>query len=202
MSKNETPWTNRNQEPILNVLKEYMNNTTEGRLLEVGSGNCQHAIFFAKYFKRLHWVTSEMKDKHHEIKATLKKAGLQNLHGPELIKIGEDDLPKGSFDYIFTANTLHIMSWKENKSFFKLLGKRLREGALVFFYGPFNYQGTFTSESNQKFDSWLKENNSMSGIRNFEDVLQNMEKCGFKILNDHEMPANNRVLVFERLEFN
>ena len=90
---------------------------------------------------------------------------------------------------------------KENKSLYKLLGKRLREGALVFFYGAFNYQGEFTTESNEKFDTWLKSNNAKSGIRAFEDVLQNMEKCGFKILNDHEMPANNRMLVFERLAF-
>ena len=93
------------------------------------------------------------------------------------------------------------MSWKEDKTLFKLLGKRLREGSLVFFYGPFNYDGKFTSPSNEEFEKWLKERNPKSGIRAFEDVESSMQKFGFKLLKDHEMPANNRLLVFERLSF-
>lgn len=199
MEKITSPSVQRNKEAILNVLKEY--SIDSGRLLEIGSGTGEHGIHFAKCFSNLHWITSDTKENHNHIKANLKEAKLPNLHGPELLKIGRDDFPKGGFNYVFSANTLHIMTWKEGKSFFKLLGKRLREGALVFFYGPFNYNGTFTTPSNEEFDCWLKSRNEKSGIRNFEDILHNMNKSGFKLLNDHEMPANNRLLVFERLEF-
>lgn len=190
----------RNREPILEVMKQY--NLYEGRLLEIGSGTGQHAVFFAKHFPKLHWVCSDVKGNHAGIKEWLKEAQLSNIHGPETLMVGKDDFPgKRPFDYVFSSNTLHIMSWKEDKALFKLLGKRLRETCLVFFYGPFNYKGQYTSESNAAFDIWLKERNPQSAIRNFEDVEKAMVKNGFKLLNDHEMPANNRLLVFERLAF-
>lgn len=199
VEKISAPSILRNREPILEVLKQYIDHT--GRLLEIGSGTGEHAIFLAKHIPKLQWVTSDQKINHQNIKRWLKEAKLSNIHGPEVLKIGKDDFPRGKFDYVFTANTLHIMSWKEDKSFFKLLGKRLREGAKVFIYGPFNYNEKFTSVSNQEFDQWLKERDSKSGIRNFEDVLQSMNKFGFELIHDHTMPSNNRFLVFERFKF-
>jgi len=189
----------RNREPILQVLKQYL--SPPARVLEIGSGGAGHAIYFSEFFNNIQWVTSDVKENHPQITNALKKAMIKNLHGPETLKIGVDDFPKGSFDYVFSANTLHIMSWKQGKSLFKLLGKRLREGSLVFLYGPFNYDGKYTSPSNEVFDKCLKERDSKSGIRNSEDVFQSMQKYGFKLLKDHEMPANNRLLVFERLAF-
>lgn len=194
-----SPAADRNKEPILDVLKEYI--VGKGKLLEIGSGNGQHAVYFAEYFKNLTWITSDVKARQKDIKAWITESGLKNIQGPKVLQVGKDDFPKEPVNYVFTANTVHIMSWKEDKSLFKLLGKRLREGSLVFIYGPFNYGGKFTSESNENFNLWLKEINEKSGIRNFEDVLQVMNKVGFKILKDHEMPANNRMLVFERLPF-
>lgn len=199
MIDSHAPSVERNKEPILQVLKEYLDG--EGRLLEIGSGTGEHGIFFSEQFPKLHWVTSDQSINFPVLKSNLKNAKIPNLHGPETLQIGKDDFPKGGFDYVFTANTLHIMSWKEDKGLFKLLGRRLREGSLVFIYGPFNKDGQFTSDSNAQFDTWLKDRNSKSGIRNFEDVASNMKKMGFKLLKDHEMPANNRLLVFERLAF-
>lgn len=201
MKKQTSHSCERNQAPILEVLKKYIAEDT--RLLEIGSGNGQHAVFFAEHFLKTHWITSDVKENHLQIKLWLKEAKLKNLHGPEILKIGVDDFPdKRPFDYVFTANTLHIMSWKEDKALFKLLGNRLREGSLAFFYGPFNYEGKFTSVSNEKFNDWLKSRDEKSGVRNFEDIQKSMSKNGFKLLNDHQMPANNRLLVFEKLSFN
>lgn len=199
MAIHKSPSVERNQKPILEVLRSYIQKS--GRLLEVGSGTGEHAVFLAKNIPELQWITSDCKDRHTDIKDLLKREKLPNVHGPEKLKIGVDDFPLGKFDFVFSANTFHIMSWKEGKSFIKLCGKRLREGSLVFFYGPFNYGGKFSSPSNETFDQWLKDKSDKSGIRNYEDVLKNMEKVGFNLLFDHEMPANNRMLVFERKAF-
>ncbi len=199
MVKTTAPSTYRNREFILSALSEY--DIAKGRLLEIGSLTGEHGIFFTQKFPQLQWVTSDVKTNHQALKENLKEAKIQNLHGPEVLKIGSDDFPRGKFDYVFTSNTLHIMSWKECKSLFKLLGKRLREGSLVFIYGPFNYDGEYTSDSNRAFDDSLKQRDFKSGIRNFEDVESNLIKAGFKLLKDHEMPANNRLLAFERLPF-
>lgn len=193
------PSVDRNKGPIYEILKQYIDG--EKRLLEIGSGTGQHAVFMGEKFKKLHWICSDVAANHLNIKSFLKEAKLSNVHGPEKLKVGVDDFPKGSFDYVFTANTMHIMSWKESKTLIKLMGRRLRKSCQVFIYGPFKYDGDFTSPSNEEFDSWLKERDSKSGIRSFEDVNSNMEAAGFKLLADHAMPANNQLLVYERLEF-
>ena len=83
----------------------------------------------------------------------------------------------------------------------KLLGNRLREDSRAIFYGPFKYNGEFTSPSNAEFDLSLKMKDPLCGIRAFEDINNNMLKNGFELVNDYEMPANNRMLVYNRLKF-
>lgn len=191
----------KKQAAILAILKQYITRDHK-RLLEVGCGSGNDAVFLGKQFPALHWVTSDLKRNHKFIKERLKDHKLINVHGPEKLEVGKDDFPgRLMFDLVYTANTLHIMGWKTNKTFFKLLGKRLREGSLVFFYGPFNYNCEFSSDSNKELDASLKKNDPKSGIRSFEDVETNMIKSGFNLLNDHEMPEDNRLLVFERLQF-
>jgi len=67
----------------------------------------------------------------------------------------------------------------------------------VCIYGPFNYNGAYTSDSNARFDQWLKSQNPLSGIKNFEDILFLATARGLNLLNDIAMPANNRLLVLQ-----
>ncbi len=184
----------RNKDPILNVLREVILPTDE-RLLEVGAGNGQHAEYLSPKFPRLEWYPTDKNIVH------LKDVQGRMIQKAQRLDVAKDDFPKLRFDLVFTANTFHIMHWKDCKSFIKLLGHRLREGSRAVFYGPFKYNGEFTSESNKEFDAMLKSRDPLSGIRAFEDVNTNMEKQGFELVDDHEMPANNRCLVYVRLKF-
>lgn len=199
---NNTPKNavDRNKDPILAVLKEIFNDDSL-RVFEIGSGSGEHAVHFARNFKKVVWTTSDVFINHHFIIKELSQAKLPNLRGPLKLEIGIDEFPRYTYDVVFTANTFHIMSWKKCKNLMKMLGSRLREGAQVIIYGPFNYEGKFTSESNAQFDLMLKEKNPESGIRDFLDVKNNMEKNGFTLYKDYEMPANNRMLVFTRLVY-
>lgn len=190
----------RNKDPILGVLKEHITHEHK-RLLEIGSGTGQHAVYFAPEFPWMEWHPSDLKANHAGMIQWFKEAKIQNIFPPVKLDVGKDDFPKLKFDVVYTANTFHIMHWKECKSLMKLLGHRLREGSLAMIYGPFNYNGEFTSDSNREFDQTLKARDPLSGIRSFEDVNNNMEKNGFELLEDQEMPANNRMLVYRRLKF-
>jgi cyclopropane fatty-acyl-phospholipid synthase-like methyltransferase len=190
----------RNKKPILSVLKEVITKDNK-RVLEIGSGSAEHAVYFAQNLKDIVWTTSDMASGHAKIIETLNEAKLSNLRGPLAFEIGKNDFPKYSYDIVFTANTFHIMSWKQCKKLMKILGHHLREGSQIIIYGPFNYEGKFTSEGNALFDRSLKEQNLERGIRSFEDVNKNMTKNGFVLFKDYEMPANNRMLVFTRLVF-
>ena len=188
----------RNKDPILAVLKDVFLED-KIRVLEVGSGSAQHAAFFARNLKDVIWTTSEIASGVAQVRTKLDSEKLPNLRGPLTFEIGKDDFPKYNYDVVFTANTFHIMSWKQCKNLMKTLGNRLREGSQVIIYGPFNYDGKFTSESNAHFDDWLKKQGPERGIRSFEDINKNMTKNGFVLFKDYEMPANNRMLVFTRL---
>jgi SAM-dependent methyltransferase len=100
------------------------------------------------------------------------------------------------FDAVFSANTLHIMGWHEVEAFFAVLGKVLTEEATVVVYGPFNYDGDYTSDSNREFDGWLKARDPQSGIRDFEAVDALARGIGLRLSADIAMPANNRCLVW------
>ena len=192
-----SPSCERNKDVILDILKQYIKNKPD-RLFEVGSGTGEHAVYFSKYFSKLNWVSSDRKENHPGLKLRFKKEQLKNLHGPETYDVSKDVFPKLKFDYLFTANTLHIMSWKEVKALLKAFKKHLRPSSLVFIYGPFKYNGEFTSESNAQFDISLKGRDPKSGIRSFEDINDIMLKNGFILKNDHKMPANNQLLVYVR----
>ncbi len=188
-----------NRGPILNVLKNIIDEDNR-RLLEIGSGTGQHAVYFAPEFDYLHWVTSDVRANLAGIKEWLQEAQIPNIHGPIEFDVDRDDFPRQHFDLVYMANTFHIMSWKQNKTLMKMLGSRLREGAQVIIYGPFNYNGKFTSRSNEEFDAFLKNQDDKKGIRAFEDVKNTMEKNGFQFTRDYEMPANNRILLFMKFE--
>jgi SAM-dependent methyltransferase len=100
------------------------------------------------------------------------------------------------FDAVFSANTLHIMGWHEVEAFFAGLGTVLAEAASVVVYGPFNYDGDYTSDSNREFDGWLKARDPLSGIRDFEAVDALVRGIGLRLIADIAMPANNRCLVW------
>ena len=119
------------------------------------------------------------------------------MKGPFEYEAGSTSLPEGDFDTVFTANTLHIMSWDLCLKLFDDL-ESLKEDSLFIVYGAFNYKGEFTSESNANFEKWLQEKFPDAGIRDFEKVEAELASRRFILVKDHEMPANNRMLVFKK----
>jgi len=90
------------------------------------------------------------------------------------------------------------MSWPSVENMFAGIGRVLATQGIFCLYGPFNYNGEFSSESNARFDLWLKQRDPESGVRDFA-ALQNLaEKAGLEFVYDHEMPANNRILVWQK----
>jgi cyclopropane fatty-acyl-phospholipid synthase-like methyltransferase len=200
MQKPFSPACERNQQPLLEVLQQVIL-PADRRLLEIGAGTGQHAVYLAPHFPWLEWHPTDLATNLPGMTMWFNEAKLPNIQRPVRLDVSKDDFPKLKFDVVFTANTFHIMHWKECKSLIKLLGHRLREGSRAVIYGPFKYNGEFTSESNAEFDLSLKARDPLSGIRAFEDVHANMVKAGFELEQDFEMPANNRTLVFRRLKF-
>jgi len=184
-----------NKEPILAVLKACFNNSKH--VLEVGSGTGQHSVHFAMHLAHLEWQTSDRLINHSGIQQWIDEAQLSNLHAPLTLDLNHA-WPVNSVDAIYTANTLHIISWALVERFFDGIKRHLAPEGVVCIYGPFKYQGQYTSESNQRFDEFLKNQDNESGIRDFERIVMLGEVAGLTLVEDNKMPANNQLLVFKR----
>ena len=187
----------RNKGPILNILKRIF--TSRTRVLEIGSGTGQHALYFAEHLPHLVWQTSDFGDYLSSLSSHLEIPALPNLRLPiELdVRVGAN-LPD-DFDAVFSANTLHIMSADAVGKFFSLVGDILPLGGLLVVYGPFNYGGKYSSASNQQFDVWLKSRDLLSGIRDFEMVDSLAKGQGLDFVEDRLMPANNQCIVWQKI---
>lgn len=185
-----------NREPILAVLREVLAECR--RVLEIGSGTGQHAVYFGAELRRLVWQTGDLPQHHAGIRTWLDEANLANVLPPIALDVNADDWHGGRYDAVFSANTLHIMSWTEVEKFFAGVGAVLEPGGVLAVYGPFNYGGRFTSESNARFDQWLKARDPASGIRDFEAVDALARARNLVLAKDYAMPVNNRTLVWLR----
>ena len=188
-----------NKRPILNILAEHFAKTHH--VLEIGSGTGQHAVFFGQHLPHLTWQTSDLAINHAGINTWLNEHLIPTVKKPIELDLNNTwSLPRSNLhiDGIFTANTLHIISWPLVVKFFESISKNINSPARVCIYGPFKYEGEFTSESNANFDLWLKSRDVNSGIRDIEAVLALSSSAKLSLINDYEMPANNRLLVFKK----
>lgn len=188
------PSCERNQGPILEVLRRHLGDTR--RVLEVGSGTGQHAVHFAAAMPWLTWQCSDRADYLPGISLWLEAAALPNTP-PAIVLDVDGSWPRTTFDAVFTANSLHIMGWAQVEAFFAGVGRVLAVGGQLIVYGPFNYGGDFTSDSNRAFEQWLKDRDPASGIRDFEAVDALARGIGLRLIEDNAMPANNRGLVWQ-----
>jgi len=202
-----SPACERNRAPILEVLRR--NFADRRRVLEVGSGTGQHAVHFAAALPHLIWQTSDRVENLPGIRLWLDEAALPNTPVPLQFDVASNEHPCSAVedastplfercDAIFSANTLHIMSWAEVQRLFAALPNLATAAATLIIYGPFNYAGEFTSASNAAFDASLKRKAAHMGIRDAADVDALARHAGFILHDDIAMPANNRCRIWHR----
>jgi SAM-dependent methyltransferase len=184
----------QNREPILDVISPIF--STASAVLEIGSGTGQHAIYFAEKMPHLTWYTSDRPSYIDGINMWLEGANLPNVIPPIELDVTADHWPVSGIDAVFTANSVHIMGQREVECLMEGVGKLLNEQGSLVIYGPFNYAGSYTSESNERFDQWLKSRDPESGIKDFEEIRSLADQNAMRLITDHTMPANNRILHF------
>ncbi len=193
MDKPHAPACDRNREPILAVLRDAFADRREA--LEIGSGTGQHAVHFAAALAHLTWQCTDRQEYLPGIRAWLDEAALPNTPPPLPFDVN-GAWPTQRYDAIFSANTLHIMSWPEVERLFAGLPGILAADAVVAIYGPFNTGGRFSSESNAAFDASLKSRAPHQGIRDLESVDALARSAGLALNENIAMPSNNRCLVW------
>lgn len=187
--------SDENKAVILQALRPYF----RGRVLEVASGTGQHAVYFCSQMPELSWQTSDLAENLDGIRAWIAASGLSLPPPISLDALGT--WPDSRYDTLYTANSFHIMGKKAVARCLEAGAECLLPGGHFTVYGPFNYAGSYTSESNARFDAMLKSRDPKSGIRDFEWLDELAQAAGMIIEADIAMPANNHCLVWKKGTF-
>ncbi|MAT92502.1 MAG: methylase [Halioglobus sp.] len=183
-----------NKSHILAVLRAAF--AGRGQVLEIGSGTGQHACHFAQQLPQLRWQPTDLPQNLPVLRPRCAAYPGDNLLPPLPLDVRDDPWSVPVPDAVFSANSLHIMSMDSVRCFFGGLAAGMRGDTTLAVYGPFNYGGRYTSDSNARFDQWLAQQHPDSAIRDFEAVDALAREAGFELQSDNEMPANNRLLLW------
>ena len=198
MDKYHAESTIRNRTPILEILKKEIEGSK--KLLEIGSGTGQHAVYFSKKLPQILWQTSDRSMNHESIIYWIKRYNLKNLLPPLDIEIGLNEKNINDiFDCVFSSNTSHIMSLENVKKLFALVGKILNKNGKFFLYGPFKINLEFTTKSNEDFHEKLKAENKLMGLRDIEELDNFATENNMQNHALYEMPANNYLSIWKKL---
>jgi SAM-dependent methyltransferase len=186
----------RNKEPILSVLRHTFAECSQA--LEIGSGTGQHAVHFARHLRHLTWQPTEQLTYLPDLAARIRLEGSGNLRLPTVLDVRQAIWPARAVDAVFTANTLHIMSWRAVEALYRGVSDVLVPGGVLCIYGPFRYDGEYTSDSNREFDRMLQERDPLSGLRDLTALRALAAPYGLSLAADYDLPANNRLLMFHK----
>ena len=165
-------------------------------VLEMGAGSGQHATWFARHMPWLQWVPTDIPANLPVLRPRCEAYAGDNLLPCEALDVCQNPWSVAVPDALFTANSLHIMPFSSVQKLFESLGTLAGPDTVLAIYGPFNYNGDYSSDSNARFDVWLSQQHPLSAIRDFERIDELANSAGFELEEDNEMPANNRLLVW------
>lgn len=204
--KQHAPATQRNRQPILDVLNRVL--PKQGDILEIASGTGEHAHFFAPHFHPRQWIPSDANPLSLDsIKEWQKECPTDNMQKPLPLDVTVpswfnntqlDVRTAGQITAIVNINMIHISPWQACLGLIQGAKEILNKGGILYLYGPFQINGQHTALSNAEFDQSLRMRNQLWGVRNLDDVIEVANDNGFIFKEKVAMPANNFSIVFEK----
>jgi Protein of unknown function (DUF938) len=208
------PATDRNREPILEVLLEVLPPT--GTVLEISSGTGEHAVFFAPRVQPRQWIPSDPNSEARlSIAAWRQYSPAENLYPPIALNASDPswaveqpvlpealqqlDLQQYPIEAIVNINMIHIAPWSACLGLMAGAGRILPPDGILYLYGPYKRNGKHTAPSNEAFDQSLRSRNSEWGVRDLEAVIAIAQAQNLSLVSVHPMPANNLSVVFRAL---
>jgi SAM-dependent methyltransferase len=188
------PSAERNKGAILEVLQRAL--PQSGVVVEIASGTGQHVAHFAAALPDLTWQPSDADLRVHESIRAWTEA-LTNVRAPVAFDVRQP-WPLVQADAVLCINMIHISPWETTLALIDGAGRVLRQGGVLFLYGPYRRFGRHTAASNEAFDASLRATDPQWGVRDLEAVEQRAEAAGLRLKEIVEMPANNLSVVFQK----
>ena len=203
--RQHAPATERNRQPILNILLQVLPDS--GTALEIASGTGQHAAFFAPRLDGLSWLPTEQDELlRRSIQAWGESVAAKNLIlPPPALDVSDRPWPVENTELkippitaIVNINMIHISAWEMSEHLVAGAERVLPAGGVLYLYGPFKQAEKPLAESNEAFDRMLRDRNPAWGLRDLEAVIDLATQHNLQQIQTTEMPANNLSVVFQR----
>ena len=166
-------------------------------MLEIGSGNGEHAVWFAPRLPWLTWIPSDLSTQQQAINQRLEACPHTNLHPATVLDVN-GLWPRCGHDAIFTANTSHIIPWPGVQKMIALGASTLPADGVFCLYGPVIFEETELADSNREFDRQLRLADSDQGLRKFEELNRVANKANMYLVENTLLPANNNMLTWRK----
>ncbi|XP_044739115.1 methyltransferase-like 26 [Chrysoperla carnea] len=196
------PATERNKQPILDILKLYLPSDRETNLLEISSGSGQHVSFFAEHFPNIIFQPSEYDSTlFKSIEAYIKPFAniLQPIHIDVTTDYKNWQLRSEQYEFILNVNMIHITPYKCTQGLFNNAQHVLKPNGMLITYGPYANNGIIEPESNVRFNQSLRHSDPEWGLRDIQDLKILAMECGLELLQIHNMPSNNKMLIWRKI---
>ena len=196
------PYAERTKGPVLEILKEYINQDSDKKFVEIASGSGQQIAHFAPHFPNVTFYPSDYNEELFD-SIIAHSSECSNVVSPVKIDISteytqwpDEIFKENNLDFIYASNITQVSPFQCSINLLRNAGKLLCKNGILFIYGPFSIDGKIHPESNVEFDKDLKSRNPEWGIRDITDLKKIAQENNICLSKVPDLPANNKIIVW------
>lgn len=187
----------RNRAPLAAALRGVLPPT--GRVLELGSGTGEHAVFLAAEFPALEWQPSDPDPEARDsIAAWAAEARLPNLRPPLALDLRLPLWHRRAADAVLCVNVLHVAPPECLDALCLGASRALPAGGPLAVYGPFTRRGRPLAGRLARVDATVRAADAGFGVREVEALLEAGARHGLAPAAELTMPEEGDLLVVLR----
>jgi SAM-dependent methyltransferase len=187
----------RNRAPLAAALRDVL--PARGRVLELGSGTGEHAVFLAAAFPDLLWQPSDPDpDARASIAAWTAEARLTNLLPPRDWDLRLPRWQGRPADAVLCVNVLHVASLECTEALCEGAARVLPPGGPLAVYGPFTHRGEPLGARLARLEGTLRAADPDLGVREVEAVAEAGRRHGLALAAELPMPEEGDLLLVLR----
>lgn len=184
----------RNKRPIFDALMPWL--VSSQRVLEIGAGEATHARHAVDCCPQLTWQASEAPARYPWLQAAMHRLPDARLPEPIMLDVAQR-WPVGTYDGIYGANILHIMSWADVQALFAAAPRHLSPTGWLALYGPVIEPDEPLGVGNQRFDAALRARDPAMGLRRLDTLDRVASAHGLRRVACLRMPSDNRLMLWQ-----
>jgi SAM-dependent methyltransferase len=187
----------RNRDAIAEALRGVLPPT--GRVLELGSGTGEHAIFLAAAFPTLEWQPSDPDpEARASIAAWSAEALVPNLLPPLAYDLRAELWHHRPVSAVLCVNVLHVAPPGCIDALCRGAARALPAGGPLAVYGPFTGRGQPLAGRLARLEATLRAHDPALGVREVEALEDAGRRHGLAVEGERAMPEEGDLLVVLR----